>query len=452
MVIINFKDRINNTTRNPAQVLVMGFAIIILIGTILLNLPQSSVDGKSIGLINALFTATSAVCVTGLVVVNTAVHWTVFGKIVILVLIQIGGLGLMTMATMIALILGKKITLRERLIMREELNQFSLVGLVKLIKYVIISTLIIEVIGATLLAIRFIPIYGTIKGVWFSIFHAISAFCNAGFDLIGESMIPFVDDIMVNLTIGLLIIIGGIGYTVLIDLINHRSIRRTSLHTKLVLLITSILLLLGFIFIFVSEYSNLDTIGGLPFADKITSAMFQSITTRTAGFNSIDMASLRSSTTFLFIILMFIGGSPGSTAGGIKTTTFGVIMLTIRSVLKGDKDVEVYNRSISSKLIYKALAVIGIGMLIIIFVTMILTVTEAGYDFLDLLFEVVSAFGTVGLTRNVTSNLSIVGKIIIASTMFVGRLGPITVAFALTKKERKNKGYYKHPEGKILIG
>ncbi|MBZ2175450.1 TrkH family potassium uptake protein [Schnuerera sp. xch1] len=452
MVIINFKDRINNTTRNPAQVLVMGFAIIILIGTILLNLPQSSVDGKSIGLINALFTATSAVCVTGLVVVNTAVHWTVFGKIVILVLIQIGGLGLMTMTTMIALMLGKKITLRERLIMREELNQFSLVGLVKLIKYVIISTLIIEVIGATLLAIRFIPIYGTIKGVWFSIFHAISAFCNAGFDLIGESMIPFVDDIMVNLTIGLLIIIGGIGYTVLIDLINHRSIRRTSLHTKLVLLITSILLLLGFIFIFVSEYSNLDTIGGLPFADKITSAMFQSITTRTAGFNSIDMASLRSSTTFLFIILMFIGGSPGSTAGGIKTTTFGVIMLTIRSVLKGDKDVEVYNRSISSKLIYKALAVIGIGMLIIIFVTMILTVTEAGYDFLDLLFEVVSAFGTVGLTRNVTSNLSIVGKIIIASTMFVGRLGPITVAFALTKKERKNKGYYKHPEGKILIG
>lgn len=452
MVIINLKNRIKNIRGNPAQVLVLGFAIIILIGTILLNLPQSSVDGKSIGLIDAFFTATSAVCVTGLVVVNTASHWTIFGKIIIISLIQIGGLGIMTMATMIALILGKKVTLRERLIMREELNQFSLSGLVKLTKYIIISTLIIEGVGAALLAIRFIPMYGTAQGIWFSIFHSISAFCNAGFDIIGNSMVPFVDDIMVNIIISLLIIIGGIGYTVLIDLNTHRNIRRISIHTKLVLLITSILLVLGSMLIFITEYNNPDTIGSLSVGGKVIASIFQSVTTRTAGFNSVDMAGLRSSTTLLMIVLMFIGGSPGSTAGGVKTTTFGVIILAIRAVLKGDKDVEVYSRRISNELIYKALAVIGIGIFVVIIVTMILTITEADHDFLDLFFESASAFGTAGLTRNITPNLSGIGKIIIALTMFVGRLGPMTMAFALTKKEKRNNGYYKYPEGKILIG
>jgi len=452
MVEINLSNRINELKLNPAQVLVLGFAGLILIGATLLNLPLASIDGKSIGFIDALFTSASAVCVTGLVVVNTAAHWTIFGKIIILILIQIGGLGFMTMATLVALLLGKKITLKERLIMQEELNQFSLSGLVKLTKYVIISTIIIESVGAIFLATRFIPTYGILKGAWFSLFHSISAFCNAGFDLTGESIMPFVNDIVVNFTVGLLVIIGGLGYTVYIDLTVNKSIRRCSLHTKLVLFITAALLLLGFVFVFAVEYNNPNTLGNLSFGGKILAAMFQSIVPRTAGFNSIDMASVTSATAFLIIIFMFIGGSPGSTAGGIKTTTFGAIILGIISVLKGSDDVEIYKKRIPHLLIYRALAVTGIGLLLVIFVTMILTITESGYSFMDVLFETTSAFGTVGLSRGLTPNLSTIGRLIITLTMFAGRVGPLTMVFALAKKQKENKGNYRYPEERILVG
>ncbi|MGF7059557.1 TrkH family potassium uptake protein [Brassicibacter mesophilus] len=449
---INLSNRINELKLNPAQVLVLGFAGLILIGATLLNLPLASIDGKSIGFIDALFTSASAVCVTGLVVVNTAAHWTIFGKIIILVLIQICGLGFMTMATLVALLLGKKITLKERLIMQEELNQFTLSGLVKLTRYVIISTLIIEGVGAVFLATRFIPTYGPLKGAWFSLFHSISAFCNAGFDLTGESIMPFVSDTIVNFTIGLLVIIGGLGYTVYIDLTVNRSIRKCSLHTKLVLFITIALLLLGFIFIFAVEYNNPDTLGNLSFGGKILASVFQSIVPRTAGFNSIDMASVTNATAFLIIIFMFIGGSPGSTAGGIKTTTFGAIILGIISVLKGNDDVEIYKKRIPHLLIYRALAITGIGLLLVIFVTMVLTITESGYSFMDVLFETTSAFGTVGLSRGLTPNLSTIGRLIITLTMFAGRVGPLTMVFALAKKQKENKGKYRYPEERILVG
>ncbi|EOD00919.1 TrkH family potassium uptake protein [Caldisalinibacter kiritimatiensis] len=454
MIAISVLNRIDKLKLNPAQVLVLGFAALILIGATLLNLPISSVNGESIGFVDALFTSASAVCVTGLVVVNTAQHWSIFGKVIILILIQVGGLGLMTMATLVALVLGRKITLKERLIIQEELNSTTLSGLVKLTKYVIISTAAIEGIGAIFLAIRFIPKYGVIKGIWFSIFHAISAFCNAGFDLTGESMVPFVEDVVVNLTIIALVIIGGLGYFVYLDISRKKSFRKFSLHTKLVLIISGILLLIGFLFIFILEYNNPETLGKLSFKGKILAAAFQSMTPRTAGFNSIDTGAVTDSVAFLTMIYMLIGGSPGSTAGGVKTTTIGVLVIAIISVIRGNEDVEIYRRRIPHELIYRALAVTGIAVAIITGVTVILSITESGPDvtFLDVLFETLSAFGTVGLSRGLTPKLSILGRLIITFTMFVGRVGPLTMAFAFAKKRREKKGTYRYPKEKILVG
>lgn len=452
MIAVNFSRKFKNIKLNPAQVLALGFAGLILVGAVLLNLPIASTDGDSIGFIDSLFTAASAVCVTGLVVVNTATHWTLFGKIVIILLIQMGGLGFMTMATLVALILGKRITLKGRIMIQEGLNQFSLEGMVKLTKYVIESTITIEAIGAIMLSTRFIPVYGFKTGIWYSIFHSISAFCNAGFDIIGNSMIPFVGDIVVNVTIALLIIIGGLGYTVYIDLTAHKDVKKNALHTKLVLIITAILLLIGFVFIFIIEYNNPKTLGNLSLIDKITASMFQSVVPRTAGFNSIDIGSLTKATSFLIIILMFIGGSPGSTAGGIKTTTFGVIVLSIISVLKGRSDTEAFKKRIPNEIIFRALAVLGISLFLVITVTMILTLTESENSFLDIMFETTSAFATVGLTRGITPNLSNIGRIILTFTMFAGRVGPLTLGFALAKKHDENKGNIRYPEGKIMIG
>ncbi len=449
---INFSNKVNQLKLDPAQILVLGFAGLILVGATLLNLPLAAQNGKSIGLINALFTSSSAVCVTGLVVVNTAEYWNAFGKVVILILIQIGGLGFMTMATLVALLLGKKITLKERLIIQEEMNQFSLSGLVKLIKYVFTSTFIIEGLGALILATRFIPKYGYPKGIAFSIFHSISAFCNAGFDIIGSSMELFVEDAVVNLAVGLLVIFGGLGYTVYIDITHNRRFKRFSLHTKLVLVISGILLLFGFLFIFILEYNNPNTLGQLSFKGKILASWFQSIVPRTAGFNSVGMASVTDATAFLIIIFMFIGGSPSSTAGGVKTTTAGALIIGMIAVIRGRDDVEIYKRRIPHDLIFRALVVVGIGFAIVIFATIILSITESEISFLDILFEATSAFGTVGLSRNVTPELSVVGRLIITFTMFIGRVGPLTMAFAFAKKRKQNKGNYRFSEERILVG
>ncbi|WP_425448187.1 TrkH family potassium uptake protein [Dethiothermospora halolimnae] len=451
MITISLPNKNNRLKLDPAQILVLGFAGLILIGATLLNLPIASQDGKSIGFIDALFTSSSAVCVTGLIVVNTAAHWTIFGKIVILTLIQIGGLGFMTMATLVALLLGKKITLKERLIIQEEMNQFNLSGLVKLIKYVIFSTFLIEGIGAVLLSTRFIPEYGISKGIGFSIFHSISAFCNAGFDLIGSSMEPFVNDTLINIVIGLLVIVGGLGYTVYIDITRNKRFKRFSLHTKLVLVISGVLLLIGFLFVFVVEYNNPNTLGELSIKGKVLASWFQALVPRTAGFNSVGMGEIKDATAFLIIILMFIGGSPSSTAGGIKTTTVGAIILGMSSVIKGREDVEIYRKRIPHNLIFRALTVVGIGLLIVILVTMALSITE-GKAFIDVFFEAVSAFGTVGLSRGLTPELTVVGRLIITFTMFIGRVGPLTLAFAFAKKRSQKDGNYRYPEERILVG
>lgn len=445
------KRRLVELELNPPRVLAMGFGGLILIGAILLNLPVASKTGESIGFLNALFTSASAVCVTGLVVVNTAEFWSLFGQVVIIILIQMGGLGFMTMATLVALILGKKITLKERLIIKEQLNQETMSGLVKLTKYVILATFLIEGIGAILLSTRFIPVYGLDKGIWFSIFHSISAFCNAGFDIIGNSMVPFVGDIVVILTISFLIIIGGLGFSVYIDISKNKKLGRLSLHSKLVLAITLILIVAGTILIYLIEWDNPATLQPLGVKDRVLASFFQSVVTRTAGFNSVDISKLEDTSVFIMIILMFIGGSPGSTAGGIKTTTFGAIILTTLTVIKGNKDVVAYKKRIPQEIIYRSLAIASVGVFLVTVVSLILTLSEDA-TFLDLLFETTSAFGTVGLTRGVTPNLSNFGKVLIILTMYSGRVGPLTMAFAFAKRQKNNSSSYRYSEGNILVG
>lgn len=447
--LLKVLKRIEDIEMNPPRILALGFAGLILFGALLLNLPIASQNNESIGFINALFTSASSVCVTGLVVVNTAYHWTLFGQIVIIILIQMGGLGFMTIATIAALVIGKKITLKERLVIKEQLNQETMSGLVKLTKYVILSTFLIEGIGALLLSLRFVPIYGVSQGIWFSIFHSISAFCNAGFDILGESIVPFVGDYIINLTICALVILGGLGFSVYIDISKNKQFKRLQLHTKFVLIITSSLLIGGMIIFLLLENGNPLTLQNLSLGDKLLASFFQSVVPRTAGFNSINIGALYDTSAFFIIILMFIGGSPGSTAGGIKTTTFGALALTTISVVKGNKDVVAFKKRISYDVINKSLAIVMVGLLLVGMVSFILTITEEA-EFLDLLFETTSAFATVGLSTGVTPNLTDFGKILLTLTMYAGRVGPLTMAFAFSRKHIHAK--YKYSEGNIIVG
>ncbi len=443
------KEKLYLFELNPPRVLALGFLGLILIGTILLNLPIASANGESIGLLDALFTSASAVCVTGLIVVNTAEYWSMFGKVVILLLIQMGGLGIMTMATMVALIMGKKISLKERLIIKEQMNQETMSGMVRLTLYVILLTFSIEAVGAILLSFKFIPEYGTAKGIWFSVFHSISAFCNAGFDITGDSFMSYSNSPLTILTLSALIIIGGTGFAVLHDVFRNRKWKRLSLHTKLVITMSLVLLLIGTFFFFILEYTNPSTIGEMPFWEKVSSAFFASVVPRTAGFNSIDTAALRESSVFLTIIFMFIGGAPGSTAGGVKTATVAVVLMATISIIKGEKDIEVYEKRLNPETIFKSLAIVTVGMGMILFISFLLTITESG-TFLDLLFEATSAFGTVGLSRGVTPELSKLGKLIIIGTMYAGRVGPLTMAFAIGYNKKHKR--YRYSEGHISVG
>ncbi|QUH24421.1 TrkH family potassium uptake protein [Serpentinicella alkaliphila] len=448
------KDRMDGFNLAPTQVLAIGFALVILVGSMLLNLPIASQDGRSIGFINALFTSASAVCVTGLVVVDTGTHWTVFGKTVILILIQVGGLGFMTLATMLAVLLGKKISLKERLLIQESLSQYTLSGVVRFTQYILLVTLLIEGLGALLLSFTFVPEHGLAKGIAYSIFHSISAFCNAGFDIIGHGrgLTPYVNDPIVNFTIWSLVILGGIGFSVIVDINNKRSIRKLSLHTKIVLVVTFILLTSGFLAFLLLEWNNPETLGNLPLTGKLMAGFFQSMTTRTAGFNTIALDQMNDASKLITIILMFIGGSPASTAGGIKTATLGVIIFTVISVIKGKEETELFKKRIPRDIVNRAITVSFISLTLVIVVTGILTMTETGFSFLEILFESTSAFGTVGLSLGITSELSSLGRLVITFLMFAGRVGPITIVFALARRQRKYKGIIKYPEGKILVG
>lgn len=442
----------------PTQIMVIGFATVVLIGGLLLNLPIATQSGESIGLLDALFTATSAVCVTGLVVVDTATYWSGFGQGVIIMLIQIGGLGFMTIATLFALIIKKRINLRERLLLQEALNQIDLSGLVKLTRYVLLMTFLIEGIGALLLSTVFIPQFGISKGIWYSVFHSISAFCNAGFDLMGSVSGPFssltyyVNNFIVIITISALIILGGLGFPVILDIIKHKKISKLTIHSKVVLFTTTMLIVVGMIFMLLLEYNNPDTLGPLGFGGKLLASLFQSVTTRTAGFNTIDLTIMYQSSIFIIIILMFIGASPASTGGGIKTTTLAILVLTVKSFILGKEDIEIYERRIGPSTVRKSLGIFFIGIVVVVSGTLIISVTDSQFTLVDAGFEVVSAFATVGLSIGGSSNLSALGKIFIMIFMFMGRVGSLTIFMALASKGIKKNQPIRYPEGKIIVG
>ncbi|CAH0118393.1 Ktr system potassium uptake protein B [Paenibacillus sp. CECT 9249] len=448
---MKLKRRLHPSRLSPPRILAIGFAAMILVGTLLLMMPISNAEGRTLAFVDALFTATSATCLTGLVVVDTGTHFTVFGQIVIAILIQVGGLGFMTMATLFALVFKKKISLRERLILQEAMNQSSIEGIVRLIRKVLIYALTIEGCAAILFTIRWSFDMPFGRALYYGVWHAVSLFNNAGFDLFGHfrSLTMYVSDPLTNLVSMFLIVSGGIGFIVLSDLVEYRKKRRLSLHSKVVLTMSSFLIVIGAIVMLIFEFTNAKTLGPLDWSGKILSSFFQSVTTRTAGANTLDIGELRQASQFFMIILMFIGASPGSTGGGIKTTTFAILIGAVVGMVRGRDDIIMFQFRLGKERIFKALTVALLALSLIVFVSMVLSTTES-HSFLAILFETTSAFGTVGLSMGITPDLSVFGKIVISFMMFAGRLGPLTLAYALGPK--KEKELYRHPEGKMIIG
>ncbi|MDI6813818.1 MAG: TrkH family potassium uptake protein [Desulfitobacteriaceae bacterium] len=445
-----------NSRMTPARVLVLGFTAVILVGGLLLTLPLATRDGLGLSLLDALFTSTSAVCVTGLVVVDTLTTFTLFGQLTLLMLIQVGGLGFMTFATFFAILLGRKITLRERLLLQEALNQNSLAGIVRLAKHVVLYAFAIEALGALILALNWVKPLGWGRAIYYGIFHSVSAFNNAGFDLFGHfsSLTGFVGDWVTNLTIMGLITTGGFGFAVLAEILATRGRtlphwRSLSLHTRMVIGTSAGLVLAGTLLIYVLEFGNPKTLGGLNSGSQVLAALFQAVTPRTAGFNTLNLADFHLATVMVILILMFIGASPGSTGGGIKTTTFLTLVLALRSILKGENQVKVRERALPQDTIAKAAAIAALGGLFVFLLTFLLSLSEKT-DLLTALFETTSAFGTVGLTLGLTPQLSALGRVAIMFGMFVGRVGPLTLGFALTQKWKASG--IKYPEEKILVG
>lgn len=441
---------------STTHAIMLSFLVAIFAGSLLLSLPVSSASGQAVPYIDALFTATTATCVTGLVTVPTFSTWSVFGQIVILFLIQIGGLGIITVMSGVMITLHKKMGLADRMLIQDAFNLNTLSGLVKFIKKVIIGTLVIEGIGALLYMTVFIPQYGA-KGIWISVFTAVSAFCNAGIDLIAEnSLCAYVSNPVINIVTCSLIIISGIGYIVWWDVIRVSGIKmkrrfsKLTLHSKIALSSTLVFILSGAILIFIFEYNNPLTIRDFSLSDKIQAAFFQSVTTRTAGFFTIPQENMTNGSALVSLLLMFIGGSPVGTAGGVKTVTFAVIFASALAAIKNRQEVSLFGRNIKRETISKATAVVCMSFIIMFTSTLLLTaVTDAG--FLDILYETVSATATVGLTRNLTPSLNMAGKIIIILTMYLGRVGPISLAIAFNRK-KQIPNIIKNPTEEISVG
>ncbi len=447
---------IRRKSLNATRIVAASFAGIILVGTLLLMLPISSNTGEPTGFFTCLFTATSATCVTGLVLVDTAVHWSVFGQVVILLMIQLGGLGFMTVITLFSLALGRHIGLSERLVMVSTLNLNDMDGVVRVVRYALTGTFALEGIGAVLLSLRFIPDFGIAGGIWRGIFHAVSAFCNAGFDLMGakygefSSLAAYAGDPVVLLTCGTLVVIGGLGFFVWHDIWTQRSWKGLSLYSKLVLGITGGLLLVGTAFILAVEYDNPATLGNMPVWEKILNALFQSATLRTAGFDAIGQAGLQDSSKALSVIFMLIGGSSGSTAGGIKTVTAGVLLLSLRAGLAGREQVTVRGRSIPFRRVLNAMTLALVVLFLFLFGSMVISTAEP-FSYLDVAFEVASALGTVGLTAGLTPLLSPLSKGLIVLFMYLGRVGILSFSIAfLTRTKYPAKIQY--PSFDIMIG
>lgn len=432
-------------------VLVYGFGGLIALGTLLLALPISSKSGDFTPPIDAFFTATSAVCVTGLVVVDTGTYWSSFGQGVILALIQVGGFGFMASATLLLLLFGRRIGLRERMLIAGSLGIGTLGGLVKLVRRMALFALVCEVLGAALLYLRFSG-EGSVPGaVWESVFQSVSAFNNAGFDVFGDfrSMQDFRSDVPVVLITAALVIIGGISFVFVANAVKARRFGRLSFDSKIVLVTTVSLLGLGMVVFLVTEYASESTLGPLSVPEKLLVAFFQSVTPRTAGFTTVDIGQIADYTLFFTILLMFVGGAAGSTAGGVKVNTFGMLMATIWSSIRGREHAGAFGREFVVQQVHRALAVVMLSLGLISIVVLVLTITEE-FRFLNLFFETVSAFGTVGLSTGITPELTTAGKAIIMVTMFVGRLGPLALALALIQRQRTS--LYRYPHETIRIG
>lgn len=461
------KKRREHRTMRPTRQIALSFLAVILIGSLILSLPICN-NGTPATYLNNLFIATSATCVTGLVPVVTSEQFNLGGQLIIILLIQIGGLGFLTFLNLLLMMIKKKISLTNKIVLQEALNQPSLNAIPKFVKNVIKYTFVVEGIGAFLLSFVFIPDFGFFKGIYFAIFHAISAFCNAGFDVIGSnSLIGYQTNLIINLVIPGLIIMGGLGFIVWFDIaekikkeyhkpskFNWRYIFKSfSLHTKLVLIMTIILLLVGMIIFYLCEFYNPDTLGKLSFFDQLQVSYFQSATLRTAGFASVDIASLYPYTKFMMCIFMFIGGSPAGTAGGIKTVTFAISILMVYNIYHGRKEVTVFAKRIPKRLIIRSFAVITIGMSIALMSIFILSISENA-PFIDIMFEAISAFATVGLSAALTPSLTVIGKIIIIILMYIGRIGPITLIISFARKSYINAGKkeIKYTDGNVLLG
>ena len=438
---------------NQVQYIALGFFFIILAGSLILTLPIASRSGEWTPFLDSMFTATSATCVTGLVVYDTFTHWNVFGQLVILLLIQIGGLGFITVGVGFSMAFRRRIGLWQRDLLKESINAMEIGGIVKLSRKIFIGTALCEGAGAILLATRFIPEFGFVKGIYYSIFHAISAFCNAGFDLMGRqqqyaSFTAYAADPVINIVLMLLIVVGGLGFVVWSDVVSKRfHWKNYCLHTKMVISVTLILIFGGALLLFLFEQGG--TIKGMSTGEQILTSLFGSVTARTAGFNTVDTGALQPESKLLTIVLMFIGGSPGSTAGGVKTTTIAVILIYVISNLRGENGCNVFHRRIGDEVIKKASMVFCLNLFLgLMSVTLILATSNLHMS--DVLFEVYSAISTVGMTTGITRDLNVVGRIVIMILMYCGRIGSMTFALSLVAKpEAKGLSL---PEEKITIG
>jgi len=447
------------TGLKPINVLPLGFIVVILTGTLLLMLPFARKSGPSLSFIDALFTATSATCVTGLVVVDTGTFFSTFGQVVILLLIQLGGLGLMTMSMILFTFTGRKISLHDRMSMAEGLGESRLQGVVRLARGALLVTGIFELTGAVLLSFRFIPQYGPVKGLWFSVFHSVSAFCNAGFDLIGgyRSFTGYSHDPYMMFVLMALIIGGGLGFAVILNMRHTRDMRRLRLHSKLVLSGTVLLIVLGTLAFFWIEYDNPNTIGNMSLFDKILNSMFQSVTLRTAGFNTIDQLTLHDASKGVGIMLMLVGGGPAGTAGGLKITTVLTLLLAARAYIRGQFETEAFGRTIPLEQVRRALTLTLLGVLFLFGMATMLSFSEqdmpaGSLGLLNQLYESTSAFCTVGVSTGVTLATTHVTRVILILLMYAGRVGLLTVAMSLVESTSKKEPVLHYPQEDILIG
>ena len=440
---------------STTQIIMLSFLVAILAGSLLLSLPISSASGIAVPYMDALFTATTATCVTGLVTLPTVTTWSVFGQSIILLLIQVGGLGVITIMSALMILLHKRMGIGDRLLLQDAFNLNSLSGIVRFVKRVLLGTFLVEGIGALFYMTVFVPEFG-LKGIWISVFTSISAFCNAGIDIIAEnSLCNYATNPIINTVTGLLIILSGIGYLVWWDVMGlaankRKGFRNLTLHSKIAITTTLILIFGGGILIFLFEYNNPLTIGNLSLFDKIQVSLFQSVTTRTAGFATVSQQNLTNASSILCLLLMFIGGSPVGTAGGIKTVTIAVLVVSALATIQNKQEVSLFNRNISRQAVNKAVAVTMMSFAIM-FTSTILLSAVSDADALDVLYETVSATATVGLTRDLTPYLNTAGKIIIIVTMYLGRVGPISLALALNSG-KKHQNIIKNPTEEISVG